>query len=191
MTQATASRQMTEAEFLALPDDGVRRWLVKGEVREYGMTVRNRQHSQITARISQLLGNWIDGRPTPRGEIADGEAGFRLPGNPPEIVGIDVAYVDADLVARGSTDTTLFDGVPILAVEVLSPSDTQEYIRDRVAVLLNAGVKVVWIVNPDDETVRVRRKRGAAKTLDNDEELTTEPELPGFRVQVALLFSRG
>ena len=155
MTQATAKKQMTEAEFLALPDDGVRRWLVEGEVREYGMTVRNRQHGRMTARISQLLGNWLDGRPAPRGEIADGEAGFRLPGNPAEVVGLDVAYVDADLASQVTPDTTLFDGAPVLAVEVLSPSDTQEYIRDRVAVLLKAGVKIVWLVDPDDETVRV------------------------------------
>ena len=190
MTTATAKKQMTVEEFLALPDDGVRRWLVEGEVREYGMTVRNRQHGRVTARISQLLGNWLDGRPAPRGEIADGEAGFRLSDNPPEVVGLDVAYVDADLIARTSTDTTLFDGVPVLAVEVLSPSDSREDIRDRVNLLLKAGVKVVWIVDPDDETVRVHRKGRGGKTFDNDEELTTEPELPGFRVPVASLFSR-
>ena len=64
-------------------------------------------------------------------------------------------------------------------------------IRERVASLLKAGVKVVWIVDPDEETVRVRRKGVSAKTFDNDEELTAEPELPGFRVPVASLFSRG
>ena len=191
MTQATAKKRMTETEFLALPDDGVRRWLVNGEVREYGMTVRNRQHGRMTARISQLLGNWLDGQPPPRGEIADGETGFRLPGNPPEVVGLDVAYVDADLVARATPDTTLFDGVPVLAVEVLSPSDTQDHIRERVALLLKVGVKIVWIVDVDDETVRVRRKGVPTQTFNTTQELTAEPELPGFRVPVAALFSRG
>lgn len=191
MTTATAKRRMTEAEFLALPDDGVRRWLIDGEVREYGMTVRNRDHSRVMMRVGQLLGNWLDGQPTPRGELVGGEAGFRMPGNPPEVVGIDVAYVDADLASQSSQATTLFDGVPILAVEVLSPSDTQDWIRERVASLLNGGVKVVWIVDPEDETVRVRRKGVPAKALDTTQELTAEPELPGFRVPVASLFSRG
>ena len=36
---------MTADEFLALPDDGVERWLIHGEVREFGMTIRNRWHS--------------------------------------------------------------------------------------------------------------------------------------------------
>jgi Uma2 family endonuclease len=191
MTTATAKRLMTVEEFLALPDDGVRRWLIDGEVREYGMTVRNRDHSRVMMRVGQLLGNWLDARSVPRGEVVGGEAGFILPGDAGQVVGIDVAYIDPDLAARKPDDTTLFEGVPILAVEVLSPSDTQEYIRDRVASLLKAGVKVVWIVDPDEETVRVRRKGRAGKTFDNDEELSGEPELPGFRVPVASLFSRG
>ena len=190
MTTATAKRRMTVEEFLALPDDGVRRWLIDGEVREYGMTVRNRDHSRVMMRVGQLLANWLDAQPIPRGEIVGGEAGFILPGDAGQVVGLDVAYIDADLAARKPADTTLFEGVPILAVEVLSPSDTQEYIGDRAASLLKAGVKVVWIVNPDDETVRVRRKGRPGKTFDNDEELSGEPELPGFRVPVSSLFSR-
>ena len=190
MTTATAKKRMTVDEFLALPDDGVRRWLIDGEVREYGMTVRNRDHSRVMMRVGHRLTTWLDTQPLPCGEIVGGEAGFILPGDAGQVVGIDVAYITAELAAKKPTDTTLFEGVPVLAVEVLSPSDTRDYIGDRVALLLNAGVKVVWIVAPDDETVRVHRKGRGGKTFDNDEELTTEPELPGFRVPVASLFSR-
>ena len=191
MTQATVRQQMTEAEFLALPDDGVRRWLVGGEIKEYGGTIRDRQQGLVTARLAHLFGNWLDGQPSPRGEIVGGEAGFRFRGNPPEIVGLDVAYLDAKLASMSSTDTTLFDGTPVLAVEVLSPSDTLENSRFRVDLLLDAGVKIVWIVDPDEQTVRVRRKGVRSRTLQDADELIAEPELPGFRVPVASLFSRG
>jgi Uma2 family endonuclease len=190
MTTATAKRRMTEAEFLALPDDGVRRWLVNGEVREYGMTVRNQDHSIVESCITCLLGEWLKRQPLPRGAIASGEVGFRLPGDPGVVVGLDVAYLDAEMTAkRKESASTLFEGVPILAVEVLSPSDTMEHIRDRIALLLKAGVKIVWIVDTHDQTVRVRRKGVRSQTLEVTQELTAEPELPGFRVPVASLFS--
>ena len=71
MTRKTKTR-MTIAEFLALPDDGVERWLVNGEVwdfvvEKHGMTVRDRMHGRATARIRQLLGNRLDTQPSPRG----------------------------------------------------------------------------------------------------------------------------
>ena len=191
MTTATAKRRMTVEEFLALPDNGMRRWLIDGELREYGMTVRNRDHRRVMMRVGQLLGNWLDSQPAPRGELAGGEAGFILPGDPGQVVGLDVAYVDADLAAQKSADTTLFEGVPVLAVEVLSPHDTLEYLRERVKLLLKAGVKIVWLVDPDAETVIVRRKGTPPLMVNASQELTAEPELPGFRVSVASLFSRG
>ena len=191
MTTATATRRMSVEEFLALPDDGVRRWLIDGEVREYGMTVRNRDHSRVMMRVGQLLGNWLDNQPIPRGELVGGEAGFILPGDPAKVIGLDIAYIDADLATQKPDDTTLFEGVPVLAIEVMSPSDTQEYIRERIASLLNAKVKIVWIVDPDEQTVRVHRKGVRSRTLQDSDELTAEPELPGFRVSVASLFSRG
>ena len=80
------------------------------------MTVRNHMHSRATARISQLLGVWLDAQPSPRGDIVDGEAGFRLPGESADIVGLDVAYIDADLATQ-SAEVALLEGLPILAVE--------------------------------------------------------------------------
>ncbi len=59
---------VTIAEFLALPDDGKERWLIRGEVwpKEPATTVRNRRHSKIEARVAQLLRNWLDRQPEPR-----------------------------------------------------------------------------------------------------------------------------
>ena len=190
MTTATATRRMSVEEFLALPDDGVRRWLIDGEVREYGMTVRNRDHSRVMMRVGQLLGNWLDNQPIPRGELVGGEAGFILPGDPAKVIGLDIAYIDADLATQKPDDTTLFEGVPVLAVEVVSPNDTVKYLGERGNLLLKAGVKIVWFIDPDAQTVLVRRKGALQMMFNAQQELTAEPELPGFRVKVASLFSR-
>lgn len=135
---------MTAEEFLALPDDGKERWLIRGEVcpKEPAMTVRNRRHSRIEATVAKLLGMWLDQQPVPRGEIHSGEAGFRLRATPDSLVGIDVAYASADLVARTDPDSAYYDGAPVLAVEILSPSDTAEDTAKKIRTYLDAGVVV-------------------------------------------------
>jgi hypothetical protein len=55
MSAAIEKKLMTTEEFLALPDDGVERWLINGVVREFGdiMTRRNRHHGRLTARLAR------------------------------------------------------------------------------------------------------------------------------------------
>src|SRR5690242_1140644 len=100
MSVANPPRLMTTEEFLALPDDGVERWLIRGELREFpggnlqgkAMTVRNRWHSRVMTRMAKFLDNWLDGQPEPRGSVLCGEAGVRLSHDPESVVGVDVVY---------------------------------------------------------------------------------------------------
>src|SRR5437763_15693424 len=108
---------MTTEEMLALPEDGSERWLIRGRLRERPSTVRNRWHSRIMTRVAKFLDNWLDGQPEPRGSVLCGEAGVRLRRNPDTTVGVDVVYVSPELAAQQSDETTLIDGVPVLAVE--------------------------------------------------------------------------
>src|SRR5437764_871682 len=130
-------RKMTTEELFKLPDDGMHREIIRGELRERPqMTMRNHVHSRTEARIAKLLGIWLDTRPSPRGEIASGEAGFRLHRDPESTVGIDVAYAPADVVAATPPTQPFFEGPPVLAVEILSPSDKHEDVVDKVNLYL-------------------------------------------------------
>jgi Uma2 family endonuclease len=190
---------MSVREFLDLPDDGIHRELVRGRVREdrglfheggksgAGMTVRNRFHSRIVIRAGQMLANWMDLQPPPRGEVGGGEAGFLLLGNRESLVGIDVAVVSAELVASTDRYQKLYHGPPLLAVEVLSPNDTHAEIAEMISAYLEAG-SVVWVIDPDLRTITVYRPSGEVETLSAQGELRGDPYLPGFRVSVARLF---
>jgi len=140
VTAATAPRLMTTEELLAMPDDGVRRWLINGQLREERpgpggeqMTKRNRWHSRIMIRVGKFLDNWLDQQPEPRGEVLGDEAGVRLRRNPDTTVGIDVVYIAHEVAALTSADTTMIDVVPVLAVEILSPSTTQPDLDEKLA----------------------------------------------------------
>jgi Uma2 family endonuclease len=179
---------MTTEEMLALPENGVDRWLIQGELREKRTTLRNRAHSRVMARISQLLGNWLDQQPEPRGSVLCGEVGVRLRRDPDTMVGVDIIYVSAELAARQSQETTLIEGAPVLAVEVLSPRDAQEEINDKVDGYLQAGVALVWIIDPRRRTIQVIRSGEEPALVNIRQELSAETHLPGFRVAVAQLF---
>ncbi len=184
-----APKRMTAEEFFALPDDGRERWLLRGEVypREPAVTVRNRAHGEVEARVGSVLLGWLDHQPEPRGKIHSGEAGFRLGRDPDTVFGIDVAYASAELVRSTDPGSPYYDGPPVLAVEILSPSDRHEDVVRKVRAYLQAGV-VVWEVDPDFRRVSVHRPGQPSRTFAPDEELTTEPELPDFRVVVARIF---
>jgi Uma2 family endonuclease len=184
-----AASPMTVEEFLALPPNSeADRVLFRGELREKPMTLRNRTHSRIVARVTCQLVNWLDLQPAPRGEIIAGEGGCIIRNDPDTAVGIDVAYVSAETIAQQTGRSTMVEGSPVLAVEVLSPSDRQSDVDDMVDEYLECGVAIVWIINPRFRHVTVYRRDRSPVLFAETEQLDAEPELPGFSVPVEVLF---
>ena len=183
-----ARRRMTTEEMLALPRDGKDRWLIDGELREKPMTVRNRFHSKLMARVVAILVNWLDARPDPKGEVLCGEAGVRLRRNPDLTVGVDVVYVPPEVAIVQTDDTTLVEGIPALVVEILSPNDTVEEINEKINGYMSAGVPHVWILDPYRRTLVVHRPNQPSVLLNAPDEVAAEPQLPGFRTSVSRLF---
>jgi Uma2 family endonuclease len=178
---------MTVEEFLALPDDGKERYLIRGRLRprEPVSALRGPRHARTHATMANVLGNWLDAQPAPRGWIVSGQAGFRLDRG--TMVGVDVAYVSAALADSDDEEQPFFGGPPVLAVEILSPSDKHEAVVEKIGEYLRAGV-MVWEIDPDFRTVRVHRPGRVPETFNTLQVLVAEPELPGFRVAVARVF---
>ena len=152
------------------------------------MTVRNRFHSKVLASVTTCLKNWRDTHPEPRGDVLSGDAGVRLRRDPDTTVGIDVVYVSPEVLARQSDETTLIDGVPLLAVEILSPNDTVEEIDEKIDGYLSAGVLLVWIINPYRRTATIYRPQEPVTLVTEGDELNGGSVLPGFRAPMAELF---
>ena len=182
-------KKMTVDQFLALPDDGVDRMLLDGELWEMGeMTVRGHLHGEVAANIAFWLVGWNKTQAKPRGKVSVGDAGFRLIRGDDSVVNPDVAYASTELIARTSDEMAYYDGSPVLAVEVNSRSDTQEIISAKIRKYLQAGV-VVWQVDPDFQVVQVHRPGLPVEGFNITQELVGDPYLPGFRVAVADLFN--
>jgi Uma2 family endonuclease len=184
-----ATPLMTAEEFFALPDnDSVDRMLIQGKLLEKPMTRRNRWHSSTEARIASLLDQWARRQPKPRGRVFSGEGGFVLRDSPSTAVGIDVAYASAEVVQACDDSTRMVNGPPVLAVEILSPNDKQEEIIGKVREYLDVGVALVWIVEPEFQTVTVYRPNDRPQLFTGADVLSGEPHMPDLQFTVNEIF---
>ena len=78
---------------------------------------------------------------------------------------------------------------PDLAAEVLSPSDRMADALAKVAMNLQAGTALVWLVNPATRTVVVFRSEMDPVTLGASDILDGGDILPGFSVSVSEIFA--
>ena len=77
---------------------------------------------------------------------------------------------------------------PDLAVDVASPTDSYEYLEQKVADYRSAGVRLIWVVNPATRSVLIRRLDRTCAELDDTGSLDGEDVVPGFACRVAELF---
>jgi Uma2 family endonuclease len=200
MSVLAPEKKYTADDLLNMPNDGMIRWLVNGELRERpgefhddprmpAMTVRNRFHSRTMTRVARYLDVWCDGQPKPRGEVLCGEAGVRLIPNSDAVVGVDVVFVPPEVATVQSNKTTVVEGVPRVVVEILSPNDSKSDVDEMIELYRDAGVPAFWVLDPDQKTVVVHRPGEEPVMYNAKQELVGDPYLPGFRVPVAQLFS--
>src|SRR5437867_3755143 len=117
---AIQPKLMTAEELMALPDDGLRRELVRGEVRT--MPPAKDPHGRAAGNIGGHLFVFLAGNPV--AEIRAAETGFLLSRAPDTVRAPDVAVVRIERLPPEGEAEGYFEGAPDLVVEVVSPGDT-------------------------------------------------------------------
>ena len=103
----------------------------------------------------------------------------------------DVAFISYDRIPTDADPSTpVPDWIPTLAVEVLSPSNTKKEMARKLRDYFEAGVELVWYVDPSDRTVRVYHSPETVVTLTETDDLDGEQLLPGFRLSIRDWFDR-
>ena len=180
------SAPLTTADLLAMPDDGIRRRIYKGELIEEGphnpeslragVTLRNRFQAIVLSNLAGELNGWRWRAPAPNGCVVIGEAGVQFAVKVQTALGVDVAYVPPDVMIRQTDDNTVIVGVPTLIVEILSPSTTQQALNDRLDLFDEMAVPVVWIVDTHRQTVTVYRHGQPPALVNRTQDLDGSPE---------------
>ncbi len=183
---APAAQRVQPEDLLAM-QDGHRFELIDGELVERNMSVES---SVVAFRLNMRLGVLIEERGLGFGFQAD--CGLMI--FPWKHRGRDVRFADGGFVARGRvpagyTGKGHLTLAPDLIFEVVSPNDLAEEVETKVADYLQAGVKLVWVLHPETETVYVQRADRTSSRLAGDDVLSGESVIPGFEVVISELFA--
>jgi Uma2 family endonuclease len=100
----------------------------------------------------------------------------------------DASYISAGRIHHDELEEGYISIAPDLAVEVVSPNDLAYEVETKVDEYLEAGFRLVWLVLPVNQTVRVFRAGHDPIQLNSQAELSGEDVLPGFRCRVIDLF---
>ena len=184
-SEQAPARPITADELLRLPTGmGQRYELVNGELRT--MTPAGYEHGDIVAEIGMRLRVYV--RANGLGRVSGAETGFRLHSNPDTVRAPDVAFVSQVRIPAGKLPQGYFPGAPDLAVEVISPSEVAADIQSKVTEYFEAGVRLVWIVYPNNRQVAVYRSVLDGVILSADDTLDGADLIPGFACRVAEFF---
>jgi Uma2 family endonuclease len=178
-----APQTVTAEAFWQLPETEQHRELVRGEVVE--TMPPGGRHGIIALVIGSQLRSWALTGP---GGYVGGESGFILARNPDTVRAPDVFYVRADRLPEGGIPEAFWDMAPDLAIEIVSPSESADEVREKVRDYLAAGTPLVWVVYPRSQEVLVHTPDGAAHTYSGQDILQHADVLPGFTCVVADLF---
>ena len=176
---------LTADDLLRLSAEGVRGELVRGELRKT-MAAGHRQGKIVVSLVTKL-GNFVGHRKL--GTLVASDSGVWLERDPDTVREPDVAFTSAEKIPLDAEIDGYAEVVPDLVVEIVSPSDTRRWARDRAQMWLDYGAPLVWIVHPDTRTIDVYRPGSAATTLHEDDSLDGHEVLPGFTYPVSTIFT--
>ena len=177
---------MTAEELYELPDDGMRHELVEGELR--AMPPAGFEHGSVAADLLIRVGSFVYAQKL--GVVLAAETGFVLRRGPDTVRAPDVAFVRADRVPPREERRTFAELAPDLVAEVTSPYDRVGEVNGKVAQWIDAGVRLVWVVDPETRVVVAHQPGGVAHLLREGDILDGNDVLPGFRLPLSELFDR-
>jgi Uma2 family endonuclease len=181
---ATTEKLLTAEEFEQLPNDGKRYELIDGELREMAPTVN--WHGEVETNLTTLL--HTHSRAHGLGRVSCGEVLYIVRRNPDRVRAADIAFIRQDRVPPLEARQHILEVIPDFVVEILSKSDTIEEISDKIDDWLEAGVQMLWIVDPFRRTVTIYQPGRDPSLLGEHGTLDGEPVVPGFRCSVAEIF---
>jgi Uma2 family endonuclease len=173
-------------ELLRLPSGmGDRYELIEGQLRV--MCAAGVEHGRVASTAGYLLGSHVHAAGS--GVTLSVGTGFILSRDPDTVRAPDAAFVSkARVDAVGITPGFWPDGAPDLAIEVVSPEDSHQYLRAKALSWLATGAVAVLVLDPASCVATVYRD-GQDASVFTAGELDLSDAVPGWRVAVADFFA--
>ena len=183
-TQHAQPTPLTADDLLRMPDSKLYE-LIRGVL--VPRPLSSFESSVVGATIAGELWRFVHDRGL--GGVTGADGGYQLEHDPDTVRVMDAAFVRADRLPPAEEWDRFLELAPDLAVEVVSPYDTETYMHGKLCAYFDAGVPLIWIVFPTTRTVTVWRPDRTGRLLDDTATLDGGDVLPGFRLPVVEIFA--
>ena len=175
-------RPITGEELLAMGDVGPCE-LIDGRI--VPMTPTGGWHGIIESNLAYALTRFV--RERDLGWISTGEVGIYTQRDPDRVRGADLVFPSRQRAAGGPPEGFL-EVAPELVVEIVSPSERWQDLRQKIEEYFAVGVEQVWVVEPKNRAMLVYRSSTQVEKFGEQDTLSGAGTLTGFTLSVADLF---
>jgi Uma2 family endonuclease len=186
MSSSVATQTLyTPEDLLAMPD-GKSYELVGGQLVERKVGIES---SWVAGQVYKQLDGFCESHGLGWALVPD--AGFQcFPYEPGLVRKPDVSFVRYGRFPGGVLPKGWARIVPDLVVEVISPNETAYDLEDKLDDYRKVNVPLIWVINPKLRTVKVHRADGTFTYLRDNDELSGEDVVPGFRCPIREILPR-
>ena len=174
----------TVDDMTSLPEGPKRYDLIEGKL--FRMSPAAFRHGEVAQTIGAHMRNFVV--PNRLGTVLASETGFILRRDPDTLLAPDVSFVATGRRPPAHQSNRFAAIVPDLVAEVVSPSDSRRYVSAKVTACLDAGVRLVWVVEPRRRTVTAHAPNQPERVVGEDGTLDGGDVVPGFTLAVAEVF---
>ena len=173
---------VTADELYAMPDDGFKYELVRGALVK--MPPAGFEHGGVGVRIITRLDSHVSR--VGLGQVVGPDTGYQLAED--HVLSPDVSFVSQERLPASGLPVGYFPGAPDLAVEVISPSERERHIVEKIDDYLSYGCKMVVVVRPRTRRIEVHVSGRETQILEPGDVLHGGDAVPGWQLPVADIF---
>ncbi|MEB3181701.1 MAG: Uma2 family endonuclease [Nostocaceae cyanobacterium] len=132
---------------------------------------------------------WFWNRQTKLGVAFNSSTAFRLPNGAersPDAAWVSQSRWDTLTLEEQETFPPL---CPDFAIELRSKSDNMEPLRQKMREYIDNGLRLGWLIDTKNKQVEIYRAHQPIEVLDNPTSLSGEDVLPGFILNLEVVFS--
>ncbi|MEO1690572.1 MAG: Uma2 family endonuclease [Cyanobacteria bacterium J06631_6] len=151
------------------------------------MSPTGSESGKFNISLAAKVWNWNN--QTKLGIVFDSSTGFKLPNG--AVRSPDVSWVTiAKWNSLSKQQQRKFAPItPDFVIELMSPTDELSELQNKMKEYIDCGVRLGWLINPDEKQVEIYRRQEELVVLNNPQTLSGEEILPDLTVNLQDIFA--
>ena len=144
------------------------------------------EHGSIALKLAWPIARYVEEHQL--GIVCAAETGFLLKRNPDTVRAPDLAFVSQARVDRVGPVKGYWPGCPDLVAEVVSPHDIDSEVQEKALAWIEAGCRIVWIVDPKLKHVTEYRSETTIRVFTVKDRLAASDVFGDWFIEIGKLF---